>query len=594
MRLHELSLPVLRALSSVTEDEDAVAFLVDAETSRRLLLLRMILDAGIEAAENDAEVVRSWRLLEAAEQADPVAFRAALLDPQVGVWAATLLRRLARPDIEAAPGEAPLRVELGFLGQLAAAVLIVAGADFRAAVPVRDGRVYLPGLGRATVGGDPWGTADVWARDGVVRVVAGGTTVTLPTETDGDAPGWDGLRRLSAERAGVTLTLWLDDLGPFAPVAALPAAGRLTAAQFDSWQHWFGRMWRVLVDDHPASARALAAGLRSVVPLPRGERLRARTASSSDSFGCVLLSEPDEDEAVLPAQLGVAVIHEFRHSLLNGLIFLAPLFDECGELFYAPWRDDPRPLGGLVHGVYAFSGVAHFWRTRGTEELAGFEFALWRSAVLSVLGTLHGHPALTPSGRAMVEALREQTAAWHEEPVGARELRLARLATVHHKAAWRVHHLRMPQEYAEELADAWSVGRRAEAGGRPEPELRADPQACRLDTLTVLARLSLVAPAEFDALRGAEDAVPEVPGAFAADLALVDGDPWTAVKLYTNELTAPGARPSAWAGLGLALSECGEQAAGEALTSRPEIARAVSQSMSVPPDPVALAHWLAR
>lgn len=593
MRLHHLCADVLRSLSSITEDEEAVAFLLDAETSRRLLLLRMILDSAAQAAPGDtAGLHRDWQLLEAAERVDRAAFRAVLLDPQVGVWAATLLRRLTRPDPEAAEGEAPLRVELGFLGQLAAAVFIEAGADFRAQVPVRDGRVFLPGLGRATVGGDPWGTAEVWAREGVVRLAVGGTTVTLPDETDSDAPGWEGLRRLRTEHAGVTLTLTLDDLGPYPTVAALPAARRLSTAQFDSWRRWFGRMWPMLVDDHLARARALAAGLRSVVPLPRGERLRARAASSSDAFGCLLLSEPDED-VVLPAQLGVALVHEFRHTLLNGLIFLAPLFEEHDDLFHAPWRDDPRPLGGLVHGAYAFSGVAHYWRTRGTEGLAGFEFALWASAVRSVLESLHDHPALTPLGRALLEALAEQTAHWHEEPVGARELRLAHLAAVHHHATWRAHHLRTSPAYAEALADAWVAGRRKEASTRPQPELRADPQACRLDTLALLARLSLIAPAEFDALRDEAHPASRVPGAGSADLALVRGDAETAVELYAEELTVPGARPAAWAGLGLALVECGERAAGAALTGHPELAVAVSRSLPVPPDPVALAHWLA-
>lgn len=596
MRFHRLSDSVLRSLNSVTEDEGAVVFLLDTEVSRRLLLLRMILDAGAETPHGDAaELRQAWQLLETAERADPASFRRALVEPQVGVWAATLLRRLSRPDPQAAPGEAPLHVELGFLGQLAAAVFVNAGADFRTRVPVRDGRVFLPGLGRASVGGDSWGTAELWAHDGVVRVAAGGTTVTLPEDTESDAPGWEGLRRFRTEHAGVAITVTLDDLGPYAPVPALRAAGRLSPAGFACWQRWFGRMWPVLVDDHPASARALAAGLRSVVPLPRGERLRARAASSSDAFGCVLLSEPDEDEAVLAAQLGVAVVHELRHSLLNGLIFLSPLFEECDELFHTPWRDDPRPLGGLVHGVYAFSGVAHYWRARGTDGLAGFEFALWRSAVRAALETLRGHSALTPLGRALVTALDEQTAGWHEEPVGTREQRLAHLAAAHRRASWRGHHLHSPQTHAGKLATAWREGRRAEGlgGAGPEPELRADPDVCRLDTLALLARLSLVAPGEFEALRGAADPAGRVPGAVRADVALVDGDPRTAVKLYAEELTGSGGRPAAWAGLGLALTECGEEAAGAVLVEHPELAVAVSRSLSIPPDPVALAHWLA-
>ena len=591
MRLHHLSDPVLHALNSVTEDEGTVAFLLDAESSRRLLLLRAILDAAADADD----VRRAWRLLEAAERAAPAVFRTVLLDPQVGVWAASLARRISRPDPTATSGEPPLRVELGFLGQLAAAVFIAGGADFRARVPVRDGRVFLPGLGRATVGGDPWGTAEVWGHDGAVRVAAGGVTVTLPDERENDAPGWEGQRRLRAEHGGVTLTLVLDDLGPYAPVPALTASGRLSSAQFASWQRWVARMWTVLVDDHPVSARALTAGLRSVVPLPRGERLRARAASSSDAFGCLLLSEPDEDEDVLPAQLGVAVLHEFRHTLLNGLIFLTPLFEECDELLYAPWRDDPRPLGGLVHGAYAFSGVARYWRTRGVEGLAGFEYALWRSAVRTVLGSLREHHALTAPGHALIDSLDEQTAGWHAERVGVREQRLARLATVHHRATWRAHHLQVPAAQAKELAEAWCAGRPGDAVTRhPEPVLRADPQARRLDTFALLARLSLVAPGEFEALRASGDPARKVAGVVPADLALVDGDAATAVKLYSEELSGPGARPAAWAGLGLALAECGERAAGNALTEHPELALAVRDLLPGSPDPVLLAHWLAK
>ncbi|MFJ8020487.1 HEXXH motif domain-containing protein [Streptomyces sp. NPDC096311] len=595
MRRHHLSEPVLDALNSVTEDEEAVGFLLDAESSRRLLLLRAIRDAAADDTAADAEDVRrAWQLLEAAERADPAGFRTVLLDPQVGVWSASLLRRLSRPDPAVTAGEPPLRVELGFLGQLAVAVFIGAGVDFRARVPVRDGRVFLPGLGRATVGGDPWGTAEVWGHDGAVRVAAGDVIVTLPDARENDVPGWEGQRRLRAEHAGMRLTITLDDLGPYAPVPALAAPGRLSSAQFASWQNWFARTWPVLVNDHVVSARALTTGLRSVVPLPRGERLRARAASSSDAFGCLLLSEPDEDEDVLPAQLGVALVHEFRHTLLNGLIFLTPLFEECDELFYAPWRDDPRPLGGLVHGAYAFSGVAHYWRTRGAEGLAGFEHALWRSAVRGVLGTLREHPALTPLGHALVDSLDEQTTGWHAEPVGVREQRLAHLATVHHRATWRAHHLQVPAARAKELAEAWSAGRPGRAVTRhPVPALRADPGACRLDTLALLARLSLVAPGEFDTLRAAENPARKVPGVVPADLALVDGDATTAVKLYGEELGGPGARPAAWAGLGLALAECGERAAGNALIEHPELALAVGRALPAPPDPVLLAHWLA-
>jgi len=172
--------------------------------------------------------------------------------------------------------------------------------------------------------------------------------------------------------------------------------------------------------------------------------------------------------------------------------------------------------------------------------------------------------------------------------------------SVHHHATWRAHHLHTPKAYAQALAQAWQHGHRAHVDGsgtplgpEPEPELRTDPGACRLDTLALLARLSLVDPAEYARLLADDDPAAQVPGAASADLALVAGDAKTAVKLYAEELAVTGARPAAWAGLGLALTETGEEAAGAALTSRPELAVAVSRLLPEPPDPVALAQWLA-
>jgi hypothetical protein len=125
--------------------------------------------------------------------------------------------------------------------------------------------------------------------------------------------------------------------------------------------------------------------------------------------------------------------------------------------------------------------------------------------------------------------------------------------------------------------------------------LSPDPDACRLDTLALLARLSIIDPAEFARLLVDADPASRVRGCGAADLALLAGEAETAVKLYAEELAVPDARTAAaWAGLGLALTECGERDAGAALTSRPELAVAVSRLLPVRPDPVALAHWLAR
>ncbi len=57
-----------------------------------------------------------------------------------------------------------------------------------------------------------------------------------------------------------------------------------------------------------------------------------------------------------------ALVHEVAHLRLNraaeGLAFApGPRQPVC----YSPWRDDPRPVDGLVHGAYSFSLVLAFW-----------------------------------------------------------------------------------------------------------------------------------------------------------------------------------------------------------------------------------------
>ncbi|MEV7964474.1 HEXXH motif-containing putative peptide modification protein [Sphaerisporangium sp. NPDC088356] len=62
------------------------------------------------------------------------------------------------------------------------------------------------------------------------------------------------------------------------------------------------------------------------------------------------------------------------------------------ERFLTLWRDDPRPIGGVVQGVYAFFGVTAFWRALthhgkgNTKYRAEFEFGYWRA------GTWHTLP----------------------------------------------------------------------------------------------------------------------------------------------------------------------------------------------------------
>jgi len=53
-----------------------------------------------------------------------------------------------------------------------------------------------------------------------------------------------------------------------------------------------------------------------------------------------------------PAQMAETLVHEFHHIKLGGLTHLVRLTDDDQTAsHYAPWRDDPRPLGGFLQGI---------------------------------------------------------------------------------------------------------------------------------------------------------------------------------------------------------------------------------------------------
>ena len=53
----------------------------------------------------------------------------------------------------------------------------------------------------------------------------------------------------------------------------------------------------------------------------------------------------------------MTLVHEFQHSKLSAMLDLVPLTDPDDHgRYFAPWRVDPRPLAGLLQGVYAFVG----------------------------------------------------------------------------------------------------------------------------------------------------------------------------------------------------------------------------------------------
>jgi HEXXH motif-containing protein len=94
------------------------------------------------------------------------------------------------------------------------------------------------------------------------------------------------------------------------------------------------------------------------VPLATPEPKNHHSFSLSRQIGVIYLSEAYHD-----LRLAEALIHEYHHNELYLLMEVEPLLEERpGELFYSPWRADPRPLTGLLHALHVFTGVVDFYR----------------------------------------------------------------------------------------------------------------------------------------------------------------------------------------------------------------------------------------
>ncbi|PRY02699.1 HEXXH motif domain-containing protein [Allonocardiopsis opalescens] len=576
---HTLPADAFDALSAGGGDRPTIAVLRSAQLSRRLLQLRAVRDLAAGTA-HAGQVRAAYDLLAQAQRTRPEAVTSALLRPQVGSWAARTLRRLrtARPD------PAALAADLRHLGAIAAAALVAAGDDFSAEVPLRGARLVLPGIGALLLDGAAGGTGLLRRTGGALVLRSSGRTTALPGDLSAEAPHWLPLRRLAAVCDGERLELSIEDIDPYRDGHGLAVADRLPHDALRRWRRKLADAWELLVRHHPGYAQGIAAGLRELVPLAAAPDGRDRSATAGDSFGSTALSEPADGTA-----LAVALLHEFQHTKLSALLDLVALHDHpAGNRLYAPWRDDPRPLAGLLQGVYAHAGVVDFWRTQRTlvqgpaARYADFQYARWYRPTCEAARAVADSGLLNAYGRRFVAGLRRRLAEL-DAPVPEQAGRLAEDAAADHEVTWRLRHLRPDPGAVEELAERW-LERRPPAARVPV-SVAPDPDG------TVLGgRIELLA----GLLERPGSPPPGAEPLSVPDRALLAGDHRAAESGYLRLIAADPSLTSAWAGLAVARGR--GRSAADPLRTRPEVVAGLYRRLRErgrPAEPARLADWLS-
>lgn len=419
---HVLPDKVFNALAQGGGGAEAMSHLLAAQYSKRLLLLR-----GIRAVAAAESVKRSYALLARIQEHDPGAVDEVIRYPTVTTW--------ARRTILDEPGDAD---DVPELASLAAAAAVRAGFPGEFEVTADNGVVMLPSLGRALLPGGT-GPALVRVKEGKAAVSAGGSSVQIPADPSDDAQGWQGLRRLTAEHEGVGVRFLLDDIDPDRVPGAEIAPARLTSEEVAQWQSTLRLAWEVLVGQHWTAAQEIAGTITVLTPLT-ATKDGVSSATPYQAFGSIGLSIPPDHHL-----FAVTLAHEAQHTKLTAVLDLVALTrPDDGRRFYAPWRDDPRPIAGLLQGVYAHLGIAGFWRRQrplesGAAALrAHLNFARWRAAAAQTAQVIAASGLLTPAGERFVAATSRTLNDWSREPVPGEAQAAAQEANDEHLARWRL------------------------------------------------------------------------------------------------------------------------------------------------------------
>ncbi|TDE55837.1 HEXXH motif domain-containing protein [Nonomuraea mesophila] len=419
--VHVVSSAAFAGLSTGEGGAQAVGELCAAQASKHRLLVRLLVAEAHRTRHPHAALVsRAYETVSELETVFPSEVDRLLRHPAVGAWALQACRGLPRGGGD--PGR---------LAAVAISAAIRTRSSCRLHVPVPGGELMLPSLGLLTLPGDLPEVVEAVAEpteDGAELHVGGHT---YEVSLSGDGPRWQVLHRVPVSQ---DVSLIIDDLDPYRWPGD-DVGERLTSERLQLWAASLREAWQVLLDRHPSVAGELATAVSVLTPVVTTS-LEQHSASARDTFGTIALSDPVDGMG-----MALTLTHELQHAKLNALSDVVELVaPDDGRRFYAPWRPDPRPLFGLLHGAYAHAGVARFWRGHTGDpqhaHQAQVEFAHWREAAYQVTGTLLGSGALTEAGTHLVSTLRDTLARWLAEPVTPAAAVQARRRSENHRATW--------------------------------------------------------------------------------------------------------------------------------------------------------------
>ncbi|MFI6773564.1 aKG-HExxH-type peptide beta-hydroxylase [Nocardia sp. NPDC050412] len=371
---HSLSEDQFAQLAAGFGDTATVSWLVQAQASVQRELLAAV---GGFGPHDDPRFAAAWDVLVGLDGSAPDAVAAVLAHPYTRVWAMALLENISRGEFVAA--------DVYHLESIAASAALLAGADLRLPVPVRDGMAPLPMFGALRA------SERVWIDTGRELALA------------------EAVRKLTYGE----LTVTLEDTDPYRALPYLGSeihpTGRLSDAEAELWQQAFGGAVEFLEAHLPAYMPGLRVGLCTILPLqPDGPT--DRSASARLAFGAVGIAARHLD----PQSLAELLVHEFQHVKLGAMMDAFELYDraDIDPRYHPPCFSHPRPIEGLLHSTYAHLAITDFRRVQRTiatgaaAEAAERRYVEAHTLTVEGITQLEAAASLTPLGHTIVAAMR--------------------------------------------------------------------------------------------------------------------------------------------------------------------------------------------
>lgn len=128
----------------------------------------------------------------------------------------------------------------------------------------------------------------------------------------------------------------------------------LTFEEINETQKSFAEAIQLIEKYWEEMAFQLSITIRTIHAVKSPLKNQHMSCTSEQFFGGILTSLGNK------YLLAEAIVHEYSHNLLNAIISSGEIFNgkpPSEEIYYSPWREDPRSISGVLHAVFVFANV---------------------------------------------------------------------------------------------------------------------------------------------------------------------------------------------------------------------------------------------